>query len=145
MIDNEHDDQILTESRLKCDRQKPCQNCKARDLQVQCTYASDGSAKAGTMPPLASNQGDVSERIQKLEALISSLVRAPAGSPVNGGSQAAQGSLVVNETTNGYPSIESALQPTTPYGAIVPTTEGHHFIGETHWEAVLRDVWLRAL
>ena len=82
---------------------------------------------------------DMGDRIQKLEALVSSLVRPPPG-PANGDAGVTQAALAASEATNGYPSIESALQPTAPYGAVVPTTEGHHFIGESHWEAVLRDV-----
>ena len=124
-------EQKLTKFRLKCDRQKPCQNCKARDMQSSCAYAADD--KAGKGAPLASSSGDMSERIQKLEALVNSLARAPTGS--NGDPQGGLG-----DDANGYPSLESALQPSAPYGAMVPTTEGHHFIGETHWEAVLRDV-----
>ena len=80
------------------------------------------------------------DRIQKLESLVSSLVRASSTSSPNGDAAVSQAALSTNEAANGYPSIESALQPTAPYGAVVPTTEGHHFIGESHWEAVLRDV-----
>lgn len=72
--------------------------------------------------------------------MVSSMVRTSSGSGSNGGQSATQAALAANEATNGYPAVESALQPSTPYGALIPTTDGHHFIGESHWEAVLRDV-----
>ena len=84
------------------------------------------------------NPDDMGERLQRLEALVGSLAKNPSGVTLNGGS--APGPMVPNEATNGYPSVETALQPSAPYGAMVPTTEGHHFIGESHWEALLRDV-----
>ena len=112
-------------------------------MQGQCVYAADEGAKAGKGSHSMTSPDDMGDRIQKLEALVSSLVRPPPTASANGDGAAAasnQAAYAAHEAANGYPSIESALQPTAPYGAVVPTTEGNHFIGESHWEAVLRDV-----
>ena len=109
-------------------------------MQGQCVYVADEGAKVGKGSHSMANPDDMGDRIQKLEALVSSLVRPPAPSANGDGAASNQAAYAASEALNGYPSIESALQPTAPYGAVVPTTEGSHFIGESHWEAVLRDV-----
>lgn len=75
-------------------------------------------------------------RLQRLEAMVSSLVRAPS-QPKD---SAAQPSAAVDEDGPAYPSMDSALEAATPYGAMVVASEGPHYIGENHWEAILRDV-----
>lgn len=127
-------------SRLKCDRQKPCQNCKARDMQGQCVYAADDTSRANRGSQPISNPEDMGDRLQRLESIISSMVKAPAAPASNGEASMLQAALTRSDAMNGYPAVESALQPATPYGAMVSAAEGHHFIGESHWEAVLRDV-----
>ena len=103
-------------------------------MAAHCIYAADEGAKANRGAHLITNHEDMGNRIQRLEALVSSLVKTqavgnnmPAGHPIA-------------DDPNGYPSLENALQPSGPYGAVVAVGEGHHFIGESHWAAVLRDV-----
>ena len=68
--------------------------------------------------------------------MVSSLVRAPTR-PKSSPDQALSG---IDGDGSAYPSADSALEPATPYGTMVVASEGQHYIGESHWEAILRDV-----
>ena len=78
-------------------------------MQTQCTYAADESAKSSRGPQLMANPDDMGERLQRLEALVGSLAKNPQPSTLNGGP--VSGVMAPNEVTNGYPSVETALQP----------------------------------
>lgn len=103
-------------------------------MAVHCIYAADEGAKASRSVQMITNPEDMGDRIQRLEALVGSLVKGPSGN-----SNMPLGHPGTDDP-NGYPSLENALQPNGPYGAMVAVGEGHHFIGESHWAAVLRDV-----
>ena len=60
-------------ARLKCNREKPCQNCTVRDQQIACNYRS---SKNGTTPNAhADEHGDpMRQRIDHLESLVTRLI-----------------------------------------------------------------------
>ena len=100
-------------------------------MQSICAYATDeaGKGKSG-------GNDDVGDRIHRLEALVSSLVKGTT-LPNSGDDQH---HATTDSKMNGYPNVERALDGSTPYGAMASTSEGGHFVGESHWEAALRDV-----
>ena len=138
---------LTEDNRLKCDRQKPCQNCKAREQGTHCVYASDeGRANRGGQ--LLNLSTDVGDRIRELEALVSSMLtaqQAASGLPIQNTGQLASvspPSLIPNSAVdaNGYHKVDSELQHDGPYAALVGTGDGQQFLGPSRWEAVLRDV-----
>ena len=103
-------------------------------MQAGCTYATNGTTKG--KGSINGGPDDVGDRIHRLEALVTSLVKgAPPSNPTSDHPYA-----TADSKTTGYPALESALQGSTPYGAMAAASEGDHFVGESHWEAVLRDV-----
>ena len=102
-------------------------------MQAGCSYATDDMRAKGSANGGPDNVGD---RIHRLEALVSSLVKGNRSSQPPG-----ELSYVSPASdSDGYPAVESALEASTPYGAMAATSENSHFVGESHWEAVLRDV-----
>lgn len=105
-------------------------------MQTNCVYAAD---EVNRHRLSSSNRGsdEVGERLHRLESLVSSLVKSPPLPTGHGNEPALR---VEDGLSNHYPSIESAMATGAPYGAMVTAQEGCHYIGESHWEAVLQDV-----
>ena len=81
---------MLTEAkyRLKCNREKPCQNCTARAEQASCKFRGHKSA-ADLKSETGQKNGDaIRQRIDHLEHLVSRLIaerqdaQSPSGSNV---------------------------------------------------------------
>lgn len=69
-------------ARLKCNREKPCQNCTARDEQITCKYK--GSRNGSTPLPYRDEHVDpMGQRIDHLEGLVKSLIAQQQGTPPN--------------------------------------------------------------
>lgn len=61
---------MLTQFRLRCDREKPCQNCVSRSERANCSYKGSNS----TFPTHVIRLADpVQQRIDQLEALVKRL------------------------------------------------------------------------
>jgi hypothetical protein len=73
---------MLTELRLKCNREQPCQNCTARDERTTCKYKG---SKNGTAPiPHQDEHGDpMQQRIDHLEGLVKRLIAQRQDIPPN--------------------------------------------------------------
>ena len=135
---------LLTTARLKCDRQKPqCQNCKARDFAT-CNYAShDGfraGAGAGAHPGGLDEMGD---RLHRLEALVSSMAQSEVSPRASGAAGVPSSAISKPEggsNDEGYPSVESAMDSSAPYGTMVSASSGNHYVGSSNWQAILTDV-----
>ena len=127
--------------RLKCDRQKPCQNCKARDFAT-CIYAAQDGIKSSAGGHHAGGMDEMGDRLNRLEALVSSMAKSPSSSLPDGLTALPSVLPARPRETGGeaYPSVETAMETSAPYGAMVSASEGNHFVGSTHWQAILTDV-----
>ena len=127
--------------RLKCDRQRPCQNCIARETPSSCWYAKQG-ANEGRTAVRSTDSDDVRGRINRLESLVISLM--PDHSDINvttGSAETLEGSddpelnamhsrLNVSYTSRSEPSQR----------VLGLTKEKISYVGESKWDAMLRDV-----
>src|SRR4051812_4280259 len=67
---------MLTTRRLKCNREKPCQNCVVRgeSTSTSCTYAEKVDGKQLTKSYPRSDAEDMRKKINRLENSILSLM-----------------------------------------------------------------------
>lgn len=63
-------------NRLKCNREKPCQNCVVRGdaVAAACSYASAANPKSSGLKNVKSSPVDMRSRIDRLETLVRSLI-----------------------------------------------------------------------
>ncbi|KAF8854134.1 hypothetical protein BDZ45DRAFT_48299 [Acephala macrosclerotiorum] len=113
--------------KLKCNREKPCQNCVVRGeaTAASCTYAEKVEKKSSHANP-RSDAEDMRKRLNRLESSILSMISSDAerrGNP-------AQSPHVVNqESLNESPSLSQ--------------TGGQRISADTrstHWDAILNDL-----
>lgn len=73
---------LIKFSRLRCNREKPCQNCSVRDERASCKYESSKSGTSSSHP--AAKQGDaMQQRIDHLEGLVKKLITQHQLNPPN--------------------------------------------------------------
>ena len=93
---------------------------------------------------------DMGDRVHKLEALVNSMLTAQQATSATvalSGQSTAQVAMAPTASTTApshspdeYAIVDTALQHNGPYAAMVDAGDGPHFLGPSHWEAVLRDV-----
>ena len=132
---------ILPIPRLKCDRQRPCQNCIARESPSSCWYAKQGANGARTAAR-STDSDDVRSRINRLESLVISLMPEHSDTNVSSGSadtlersEEAELDVVHSQFNSKDFSKLGPLQR-----AAGPFAERLPYIGESKWDAMLRDV-----
>lgn len=113
--------------RLKCNREKPCQNCIVRGEATasSCTYAEKAEKKSGHANP-RSDAEDMRKRLNRLESSILSMISSDAE---RRGNPAQPANVANQESLNNIPS---------------PSQTGGQRISadtrSTHWDAILNDV-----
>jgi Fungal Zn(2)-Cys(6) binuclear cluster domain len=113
--------------RLKCNREKPCQNCIVRGESnaASCTYAEKVEKKNSAKSNPRSDAEDMRKRLNRLEKSILSMMSSDEKS----GNQSKESEL---PGENGKSTIES------------PNQAGGQRIcldtRSTHWDAILNDV-----
>ena len=118
---------ILTAGRLKCNREKPCQNCIVRGdaIAAACSYAEKADGKVSKSSP-RSDAEDMRKRINRLESSI----RQMMSSTGNG-----------EKAKNGMPS--PVLSNTSTQSTETPDSTGGQRLSvdtrSTHWDAILDD------
>ena len=109
-------------------------------MQTSCHYASqDGRVGGKGAGGALHSDGleEVGDRLHRLEALVSSMVNAPAA--------AANGSAPP-DSAQGYPAVESAMESNNPpYGTMLSASGGPQFVGGSHWQAIITDVSITSL
>jgi hypothetical protein len=118
--------------RLKCNREKPCQNCLVRGESnaASCTYAEKSEGKHLTKLNQRSNAEDMRKRIDRLEKSILSVISTEPGSvPVNRyGSGSPPGHVTDDDQTDEDEAPQQGGQK------ISLDTRS------THWDAILNEV-----
>lgn len=125
------------EARLKCNREKPCQNCTARDERISCRYKGSGN---GT-PAIRQDEHEdpMRQRLDHLEGLVKRLIaQRPETLPINAvGDQDSPGSRAASEKTAEASDISDVSHR-------VGTTviDGTHSVynGGDDWYDVLKEV-----
>lgn len=127
--------QLLTlASRLRCDRQQPCQNCSRRGLSDSCLYAS-----ANTSPSTHSHRPqqvpahNVQNRVRQLESQVDLLM----GSMRHELSPAQEKSLQVQTQTDQF---ESSIPATSTPGYLECLPSSTNYVGGAHWLSILENV-----
>lgn len=125
-------------TRLKCNREKPCQNCTARDEQTTCRYKGN---KNGTTPLSQQNEhGDpMQQRIDHLEGLVKRLIAQHQKIPPND---------VVHSQDSPKPgtgfvmTAEASDGPDVAYSAGTTVIDGVYsmYKGADDWDDVLQEV-----
>jgi len=106
-------------SRLKCNREKPCQNCVTRNQQGGCHF--QGPASHGPPLPAANAACIMRQRIDRLEALVKRLVADSS-----------------SQSSVSSPEIAADRR----VGAGKTVMDGNHsvYVGDGDWRVVLEEV-----
>jgi hypothetical protein len=109
---------------VRCDRNKPCENCTRRGEVAGCTYAT--SSVTTSRPSQSDN---VQDRIGRLENVVGSLVQE-LNSPV------------ANRTMMDIPSpLDTTQQPIeNSVGRIQVKQNETNYVGSEHWAAIADNV-----
>jgi hypothetical protein len=123
-------------SRLKCNRQHPCDNCIKRSDVDSCTYAAPAAKKRNSVPsPAASGPDEMQNRIDRLENLVLSLM---TNGPQSAGPTAATAALA--QTTEAPAGPASSVSGSSSFP--VDTEDTNHDdmeFGDDH-DAEVNDV-----
>jgi hypothetical protein len=137
--------------RLKCNREKPCQNCIVRGdaVAAACSYASAANPKISSSKGVKPTPIDMRSRIDRLETLVRSLI-SQEGKP-NGLDGSASKGFAENDPAlagrlgrrNQFLS-ESVDSDDTERGDETYIPAGGQKMSidtrSTHWDAILHDV-----
>lgn len=113
--------------RLKCNREKPCQNCIVRGESnaASCTYAEKVERKNPAKSNPRSDAEDMRKRLNRLESSILSMIST--------------GEKPSNLKTNNEMNLEEVNNTTEP----LDQAGGQRISVDTrstHWDAILHDV-----
>ena len=116
-------------------------------MQTSCHYAShDGrpGGKTGGGTHLADGLDEVGDRLHRLEALVSSMVKAESSPTASTAatSGVAPPARMQEDGAQGYPAVESAMESNNPYGTMLSASGGPQFVGGSNWQAIVTDVRL---
>jgi hypothetical protein len=118
---------LLTLFRLKCNREKPCQNCIVRGEGTpnSCTYAEKAEGRNGKSNPRADAE-DMRKRINRLESSILSMMSSDSreGPPLHN---------ITSHVTNSPHIQGELLEPDEEHVTSVDSRS-------THWDVILNDV-----
>ena len=119
---------VLTVSyRLKCNREKPCQNCIVRGESnaASCTYAEKVERKNPAKSNPRSDAEDMRKRLNRLESSILSMMS----------SDEKTSSLKTNNELN-LEDVNITIEPLDQAGGQRISIDTR----STHWDAILHDV-----
>lgn len=127
-----------TTARLKCNREKPCQNCSARNEQTNCEFR--GPKNAVSAVHRGSHGDGMHQRIDHLEDMVKKLIadREQASQP-------SVSSASASESPVSGPASALAVASCGPENSTVcPKTmiDGAHsvYVGGQDWYSVLQEV-----
>ncbi|KAK2797520.1 hypothetical protein FQN51_008418 [Onygenales sp. PD_10] len=117
---------------LKCDRNRPCENCKKRSQL--CVYSQSASRGAADVQPRQSTTTPrhLHDRIKHLEEIVHSLVGE--------GKLPAAGQTSSPPTASPAESSDSAQKIADSFGRLKIDESGTSYVGSSHWEAILEDL-----
>ena len=124
--------------RLKCNRQRPCQNCEVRGDTHDCVYAVRVDDRVSKPSSSSVGRNELQERIDKLEELVINALganRSPPTGSFNARSSEEKASAISNNP-------QSLTHPANPDIGILETdsVDRHLYSGETAWNTVLYEV-----
>ena len=132
----------LTNYRLKCDRNQPCQNCTKRDLASSCTFIHAGLRDKSLASVHKSSTGshDIHGRIRLLEELVVSFMHKTAEKLPRDAPTSIQ-TLPQADNASRHDTFEDDLgiSPDS-LGRICIDDEHPNYVGAIHWSAILDSV-----
>ncbi|KAI6766357.1 hypothetical protein HG530_007427 [Fusarium avenaceum] len=108
-------------SKLKCDREKPCNQCAKKGRASRCTYAPKPERKRPAK--------GMSARLKRLEGMVREMMD-PEGTPLEAAADTKDSSQVTNGATTG-PEVQ---------GHVVHGKKATTYVGATHCMAMLEDI-----
>ncbi|TGO19249.1 hypothetical protein BTUL_0005g00980 [Botrytis tulipae] len=129
-------------TRLKCDRNSPCNNCSKRDLSSSCTYIHNSRAKTSHTQRTREKPKDVQDRIQQLEELVVILMNqakdttTPSKPTISPGSR----NSTIKPRELSWPDDATISESADSIGRISVEDEVQNYVGGAHWAAILENI-----
>ncbi|OAX79844.1 hypothetical protein ACJ72_05837, partial [Emergomyces africanus] len=114
---------------LKCNRNRPCENCAKRSLL--CVYPNLANYNAYDQRPRQSNRSTprvLQDRLQHLEELVTSLVNDRANAT----------SLSPNDAASD--PAQQTEEVADSFGRLVVDESGTNYVGSSHWQTILDEL-----
>jgi hypothetical protein len=131
----------LTFSRLKCNREQPCQNCIVRQNSAGCVFrGADKASAGGTRSAKASG---MQQRIDRLEGLVTNLMAQGEMTRLNTPLEEPNGRGLSPTESNDYSTaLPEQLPSAVQHGMGVMTVNETSSVyrGTTHWHDLLKEV-----
>ena len=117
--------------RLKCNRQRPCQNCETRGDISDCVYAVRGDSRI-SKPSTALPRQDVQQRVDRLENLLLAALGGGNALPRHG---------LPLQTEVQQANVVSSPPAQRNVGILeTDSAERQLYSGDTAWNSVLHEV-----
>lgn len=138
----------LTSPRQMCNRGQPCEGCIRRNQASSCRYAPN----AIRTKPRPAKVGNIQERLDNLEMILSSIASNPAaagnGTGTGSGKQAASSSSKVSASYQQYQVSVTSTQSRQEDHVLPPELPHRHesgdgqvsYIDPSHWRAILDEI-----
>ena len=127
----------MTIYRLKCNREKPCNNCRRRE-HVECEYAAPQPAQKRKKK--SSDRAAMRERIRQLEGFIRTMMK---GEPIQDSSISEGSSALSRDEDDAIReqlSNKDGAKLLRPNGHISVTGTETKYIGAGHWASILEQI-----
>ncbi|TDZ18529.1 Fusarisetin A cluster transcription factor fsa6 [Colletotrichum orbiculare MAFF 240422] len=142
---------LCRQRKLKCDRQRPCENCERRGRGRECAYANSGPVSAGVAQHAAAAAPrpkiNLQARLSQLEDLVVSLMDDAAASrggslpsdPLGGSSANVNVGSAGSETIKGrsLPDGLDEAPDSSGGGSIRVSSSESRYVGSGHWASIL--------
>lgn len=115
-------------SKLKCDRQKPCEACVRRGYRDQCFYEAAKVVPRNKRRTAASH--DAQERLKNLEALVRQMAQPKESAKA----------ISVSNMASGQPGLHDQESHTSNESHTVVQGNASTYMGSTHWSAILDNI-----
>ncbi|SPQ17721.1 2b269531-e530-4eb7-ab25-91184f394da8 [Thermothielavioides terrestris] len=127
--------------KLRCNREKPCHNCTARNEQASCRFRGRKNGPNGSAPGAAEPAAHaLRQRIDHLESLVQKLIDRNPHAPLPSGGMVCTPESSHSES--GSALSADASDPLHVPGAGKTVTDGVHsvYLGGDDWHVVLEEI-----
>ncbi|KAE8352768.1 hypothetical protein BDV28DRAFT_148725 [Aspergillus coremiiformis] len=120
--------------KLKCNREKPCQNCIARDEKIKCKYKGS-SVRAQPISHHEEPGDSMQQRIDHLEGLVKRLIAQHQGTPL------ANASRSQDSSKSGLSCVTADAPDTSDMAGVTLIDDVHSvYKGTEDWFDVLQEI-----
>ncbi|KAK0107235.1 hypothetical protein ONS95_003937 [Cadophora gregata] len=132
-------------SKLKCNREQPCQNCTVRDKAAACVYRGEAATQHGKRKGKTGQAEDMQARINRLETLVTTLVdqnQQLGGNSSSGGSGNLPLERITPSSSEASDNDNDKTTQEIQHGVGIMQVDEKQSIykGSTHWYDVLEEL-----